>query len=342
MTETKGDQTADAPPSVQACAHANIALIKYWGKRDAARNLPATPSLSITLDELTSTTHLHFDPTLNGDQVSLNGAPATEGEQRRVSAVLDTLFELARRARLPARVASDNNFPTAAGLASSASGFAALVVAADHALGLDLPRAKLSELARRASGSAARSIFGGFVEMAHGVADDGHDAVAQPLRDASEWPLEVVIAITDTARKEIGSSTGMRQTALTSPYYQAWIDAVPADLHRARRAVMSRDFAELAAVSEASCLRMHASALAAEPPVIYWQPATLAVIERIRQLRQQGMPVFFTIDAGPQVKAICQPGHGATVEAELAAIDGVEHTLVTGLGGAARVLPETP
>jgi len=336
MSETAGNRAGSAPRSARARANANIALIKYWGKRDDRLNLPAGPSLSITLADLASTTQVRFDPALERDSLWLNGVETTGGERDRVEAVLATLRDLAGVADLPARVDSDNNFPTAAGLASSASGFAALVVAASGALDLDLPAARMSELARRASGSAARSVFGGFVEMARGEADDGHDAVATPLLDAAAWPLEVVIAITDTGRKGVGSSTGMRHTALTSPYYRAWVDTVPADLRRARAAVEGRDFAELAAVSEASCLRMHASAMAADPPLLYWQPATLAVIDCIRDLRQQGLPVFFTIDAGPQVKAVCQPGHAAEVEAALASIEGVEHTLVTGLGGPAE------
>lgn len=332
--------SATAVRAASAQAHANIALIKYWGKRDKALNLPAVPSLSVTVAGLSSRTRIRFDPALAGDSLYFGGRPAAGGELDRVHAILDTMRALAGAEDLPARVDTDNDFPTAAGLASSASGFAALVVAADAALGLDLPAARLSALARAASGSAARSLFGGVVEMAAGTAADGSDATARPLLAAASWPLEIVIAITDSGPKAVGSTDGMDHTAATSPYYTAWLASAPADLERARDAVQTRDFDALARVSEASCLRMHASALAAEPGLIYWRPATLAAIECVRGLQAGGVPVFFTIDAGPQLKAICAPGHGDAVAAALADVPGVERTLVSGLGDGARVITE--
>lgn len=321
-----------------ARAHANIALVKYWGKRDAALNLPAVGSLSITLEGLASTTRVAFDPALGADQVLLDGR-SDAGTSAKVSATLDLLR---RRAGVDwrARVVSDNNFPTGAGLASSASGFAALVVAADAALGLALPAATLSELARRGSGSAARSIFGGFVDMARGERQDGADAVATPLLAAEAWPLRVVIAVTDRASKKVSSRDGMDLTAATSPYFPAWVAGAEADLAEARAAVAARDFEKLAEVSEYSCLKMHASALAARPGVIYFNGATVEAIQAVRALRQNGLPVFFTVDAGPQVKAVCLSTAEASVAAALARVPGVVDVLRTGLGPAAHLLAE--
>ena len=317
-------------------AHPNIALVKYWGKRDAALNLPAVGSISITLDSLWTRTRVAFEPELAQDQFLLNAAPDEAGA-RRAAACLDLL-----RARagvdLRARVASHNNFPTAAGLASSASGFAALVTAGARALNLELPDAERSILARRCSGSAARSVFGGYVEWAHGSRADGTDSVARPLLAASAWPLRVAVAITSTAAKEVGSSAGMRRTAETSPFQSAWIAGQEADLAAARAAIAARDFAALAEVSEHSCLKMHALALAAKPGLIYWNGATVECMRRVRGLRAAGTPVFFTVDAGPQVKAVCEPQALDVVRTALAEVPGVLKVVDAGLGEGARLI----
>jgi diphosphomevalonate decarboxylase len=317
-----------------ARAGANIALVKYWGKRDRRLNLPAAGSISITLSDLETRTTIRPDESLDDDVLVLDGVEQPAG---RIAATLDHMRTLGGQTTR-CRVESRNNFPTGAGLASSASGFAALVVAADAAFGLGLPERKLSELARLGSGSAARSIFGGFVEMAAGTFDDGSDAVARPLLPAGDWPLEVVVAITDTGGKAVGSRDGMNRTMETSPYYAAWVESVPPDLERARAAIAARDFEGLGRVAEHSALKMHASMLAAEPGLVYWKPATLTCIERVRELRQSGRALFFTIDAGPQVKVICPAGEGAAVAAEIRALAGVREVMVSGLGEGARVV----
>jgi diphosphomevalonate decarboxylase len=328
---------------VQAVAQAgaNIALVKYWGKRDdGPLNLPAVGSLSITLDALWTRTDVSFDALDGADEFVLNGHRNNK-QARRVSATLDHLRLLARAAGITAGracVRSENNFPTGAGLASSASGFAALVVAANAALGMDLPPERLSALARQGSGSAARSIFGGFVEMARGDADDGSDAVAMPLMESTDWPLEVVVAITATGEKATGSTDGMNLTARTSPYWQAWLSSQEADLAEARAAVLARDFERLALISEFSCLKMHGLALSASPGLAYWNGATMECLHLVRALRKQGLAVFFTIDAGPQLKAVCSPAHAGQVRAALADVPGVMQTLHTRLGSGARVI----
>jgi len=322
---------------LQATAHAqpNIALVKYWGKRDAVLNLPAAGSLSITLDALHTRTRVRFDDALAADDISLNGEH-DEAQSRKIGAFLD-LFRTRAGVTTRARVESGNDFPTGAGLASSASGFAALAVAADGALGLDLDARELSRLARRGSGSAARSIFGGFVEMATGMRDDGEDAFAAPLLDPSAWPLEVVVAITTREKKNISSRVGMDRTRDTSPFYRDWIATVPGDLATARAAVQTRDFEKLARVSEASCMAMHAVMLAARPALLYWNAATLECVRCVRALQAEGTGVFFTIDAGPQVKAVCLPDDALRVADALRDVAGVQDVLVSGLGEGARV-----
>jgi diphosphomevalonate decarboxylase len=318
----------------RARAGANFALIKYWGKADPRLNVPAVGSISITLDALWSETKVELDPKLAADEFTLNGRSRPE-DQAKVSACLDLL-----RARAgvttPARITSRNNFPTGAGLASSASGFAALVAAGASALKLPLSGREASILARQGSGSAARSVFGGFVEMHAGTAADGLDSYAEPLLDAAAWPLEVVIAVTATGEKEVGSRSGMTRSATSSPYYPAWVAAQPADLATARAAIRARDFAVLADVAEHNCLKMHAAAIAAWPPLVYWNGATVECLHAVRRLRAGGVPVFFTIDAGPQVKAVCAPGARAEVEATLKSVPGVLDLLTSRLGPGAE------
>ncbi|MGH8162744.1 MAG: diphosphomevalonate decarboxylase [Rhodanobacteraceae bacterium] len=320
-----------------AQAQPNIALIKYWGKRDAALNLPAAGSLSITLDSLWTRTRVEFDAALARDELRLNGA-ADPAARARVGEGLDLLRERAGVDPF-ARVESRNNFPTGAGLASSASGFAALVLAASEALDLQLDRPALSVLARRGSGSAARSMFGGFVTMSAGLRDDGEDACAEPLLDAAQWPLAVVIAVTTHDAKHIGSGAGMEISRRTSPFYADWLSGADDDLAFARSAVLARDFAALAYISEHNCLKMHAVMLTSQPSLLYWNGATVDCLHRIRALRErERLGVFFTVDAGPQVKAVCLPKDAARVAAALGEVPGVEAVLTSVLGeGAQRV-----
>jgi diphosphomevalonate decarboxylase len=326
-------------PAVTAVAGTNIALVKYWGKRDTALNLPASGSLSLTLDRLGTRTTVAFDGG-GEDRVTLDGTPAAPAVRARVSAFLD---RVRARAGLDARarVTTDNSVPTATGLASSASGFAALALAASRAAGLTLAPGELSALARLGSGSAARSIFGGFAEMAPGARGDGADAVAHPLPAGDGWEVRLVVAVTAHGEKPLGSTAAMELTARTSPFYAAWLDAVGGDLGAAREAITGRDLAALGAVAERSALRMHATALAADPPILYWNPATIAAIEAVRELRLGGTPAYFTIDAGPHVKALCAAADADAVASALAAAPGVLRTIVTAPGLGARVVEES-
>lgn len=321
--------------AVRARAGANFALVKYWGKADARLNVPAVGSISITLDALYTETEIALDPKLARDELVLDGKRRDE-DVAKISACLDLLRQ---KAGVDTRVhvTSRNNFPTGAGLASSASGYAALVRAAEAAFGLALTPRERSIVARQGSGSAARSIFGGFVAMHAGSAPDGSDSFAEPLLRGSEWPLEVVIAVTATGEKEIGSRSGMTRSASTSPYYAAWVAGQPPDLAAARSAIEARDFAALGDVAEYNCLKMHAAALAARPALVYWNGATVECLHAVRALRASGVPVFFTIDAGPQLKAVCAPGAGEAVERALRGVPGVRKTLTSALGPGAEL-----
>ncbi len=317
--------------NVTARAHPNIALIKYWGKLDTARNLPAVSSLSITLDTLCATTTL--SEVSSDDRLLING-DNDEKATRRVARCLDTFRELAGSG---ARACVDSvvNFPVAAGLASSAAGFAALVVAADQFYQTGLPRHTLARIAGNASGSAARSLYGGFVQLdaPHSAADD---IAVREVLPAATWPLAVVIAVTASGPKSIGSTEAMLASEKTSPYFSAWVESQDLDMCLAGEALANRDFQKLAEVSEASCLKMHALTQSSRPGIIYWNAATQDLIHAVRRMRADGVGVFFTIDAGPQLKAICLPGDADKVAAALQQHPGVESVLRTGLGEAAH------
>jgi diphosphomevalonate decarboxylase len=294
-----------------ASARANIALAKYWGKADEQLNLPAVPSASITLAPLDTTTRVRFAPGLTEDRFALDGRAAQPAETARVAKLLGTVRALAGLS-LFAEVQSENHFPTASGLASSASGFCALAAAARAAAGLPFDRAAISALARAASVSAARSAFAGYVELPLAAPGDGAHA-AREIAPPEHFALRVVVAVTSEGRKAVGSTGGMLHTARTSPYYASWVALSPRLCSEVRD---GRTFA------------MHASALAAAPAVVYFRPATLAAFECVRVLREQErVPVWATADAGPHVKAVCHEDHADQVEQALARSEGVLRTI---------------
>ncbi len=314
-------------------AHANIALAKYWGKADIARNLPAVPSLSLTLDGMRTTTEVSFLPELLGDELELGGAAQHGKPLARASKLLDEVRALAGVGTF-ARVRSHNDFPTASGLASSASGFAALALAAVRALDLPLPIEQVSSLARAASASAARSLFGGFVEL--GASAESAARVAPP----EHWPLCMLVAVTSEAAKDTGSTDGMQHTARTSPYYAAWVSDAPRLFAEVKAAVLAKDFERLAPAAEQSALAMHASMLAASPALIYFRPATLAVIEAVRAARKSGVAACFTIDAGPHVKVLVEPQNARAMQQLLAEVPGVLRVLSSTAGPDATTIAE--
>jgi diphosphomevalonate decarboxylase len=307
-----------------AIAHPNIALVKYWGKRDVALNLPAVPSLSLTLGGYHTRTTARWGAPR--DRFVLNGRDAEGGEAAKVWKVLDLLDP----GRPPVEVVSDNNFPTGAGLASSASGFAALVVAADAARGGGLSAGELSALARRGSGSACRSLFGGFVEWPM-------DGAAVPVAPADHWDVRMVVAVVHEGRKAVGSTEGMERSRRTSPLWGAWLALGQPAVDEARGAVLARDLPSLGEVMERSTFAMHATMHSATPPLLYAQPATIGALHAVFALRERGISAWATMDAGPQVKVLCAPGD---VDAVRAALEPHAVRLdVHGPGEGARVVP---
>ncbi|MCP4680479.1 MAG: diphosphomevalonate decarboxylase [Deltaproteobacteria bacterium] len=325
------------PESAEACAGANIAIVKYWGKRDVSRNLPAGSSLSLTLRELETTTRVSFTSQLTQDDVQLGGEPAPPVFARRVSKFLDRIRRLAGL-KLSARVQTANSFPTAAGLASSASGFAALAVAACRAAGLTPGIDQLATLARLGSGSATRSLLGGFVELQAGTRSDGADCRVRELGDAADWPLNLLVAVVGEGPKSLSSTAGMQHTVQSSPLYPAFLEANAADLPLARDAVTSRDLQTLGKIAERSCLRMHAAAAGAAPGVLYFRGPTVELIHAVRRARNEGLYGYFTIDAGPHVKVLCESDAVDALRERLLAVDGVSRVLVASPGPGARTV----
>lgn len=315
---------------VTARAQPNIALIKYWGKRDSDRNLPAVGSISITLLDLYTEMCVEFDSESGHDTLTVNGDESPALLPRVARCLDDVLGENRSRAH----VTSSSNFPIAAGLASSASSFAALVVAASAAAGHERSTAELADLAGRASGSAARSLYGGFVELQN----DNEAILVDSILDGDAWPLRVVAAVTATEAKPVSSGEAMEISRKSSPFYARWIEEQPMDLATARDAIAVRDFGKLASIAEHNCLKMHSVMWASRPPVVYWNSATLACMQAVRKLHESGVGVFFTIDAGPQVKAVCLPDDEARVVDALSQVAGVEQVLVSGIGTGAELV----
>ena len=296
-------------PTATASANTNIALIKYWGKVDESLTIPATSSLSLTLDGTWTTTTVSFDGGSDGeDAVTINGSSPGGTQLSRVTRFLDLVRELSGQTAR-ASVTSSSTVPLAAGLASSAAGFAALAAAASRAAGLHLDDRSLSRLARRGSGSATRSIFGGLVLWNAGVDDD--TSYAEPVESALD--LAMVVAVVSDRRKTISSRKAMRETMSASPLYPAWVEASREDLRTALAAVRSGDLPALGEVVEANALGMHATMIASRPGIMYWMPQTVEALHTIRDMRGEGLPVWATIDAGPNVKALTQAGSAEQV-----------------------------
>lgn len=321
--------------SATAIAHPNIALIKYWGKRDERLALPATGSLSFTLGIAPTRTSVTLAPRAGADTASWGGEPMAEGESARITAFLDLVRERAGRSER-AIVETVNEIPTGAGLASSASGFAALAAAAAAAYGLQLDGRELSRLARRGSGSASRSVFGGFVQWHAG--EDDESSFAEPI-EAAGLEMALVVVVLASGRKPVGSREAMRRTARTSPFYPAWVEHVPGELEEMRRAIERGDFTAAGALAESNALRMHATMLGAVPPVRYWLPETVAALDLVADMRGEGVEAYATMDAGPNVKVLCRPGDVQEVRRRIELAFPAAGVLVAGPGPGVRVLP---
>lgn len=319
-----------------ARAHPNVALVKYWGDRDNKLRLPANGSISMNLAGLETVTTVRFGAEMAEDSLTLNGGQQTAAQSMRVSRHLDHIRRLANTG-LKAQIVSRNNFPMGTGIASSASAFAALTVAACAALDLHLDEASLSALARLGSGSACRSIPDGYVEWYAGT--DHRTSYAESIAPASHWRLIDLVAVASREHKTVGSTSG-HHLADTSPLQAARVADTPHRLDLCRAAILHRDFEALADVIEQDALMMHSVMLTSRPALIYWLPATLRIIQSVRDWRASGMPVAFTIDAGPNVHVISSAHDQDKIARLLKEVEGVQTILQASVGGPTQIVDE--
>ncbi len=316
-------------------ARANLAFVKYWGRADPKLNIPLNGSISMTLDGLVTTTTVAFENGLARDEVNLNGAKATERERARVERHLDRMRKMAGETR-HARVASVNAFPKGAGLASSASAFAALTVAAAEALAMQKSREELSAIARLGSGSASRSLYEGFSEWVPGHDHDSSHAVAVAPKDHID--MVDVVALVETGEKKVGSSEGHDLTG-SSPYMDARLARLPARLDKVRKAILAADFDTLGSESEHEAIEFHAVAMTSNPSLLYWMPETVRMLHAVRGWREDGVRVWMTLDAGPNPHLLIPRSDLPRLLKRLDAVGyGGERVLVAGPGDAPKVL----
>jgi diphosphomevalonate decarboxylase len=318
-----------------AQAHPNIAFIKYWGLKDELNRIPANDSLSMNIGSLTTQTTVTFDPSLEQDEFILNNKRNIGKGLTRTQDFMDRVRKIAD-VSIFARIESVNDFPTGAGVASSASGFAALALAASSALGLDLTTRELSSLARFGSGSACRSIPGGFVEW-HTDPKSG-ESYAESIAPANHWQLMDCIAIISEQHKSIGSQAGMR-LANTSPFQAARVLDSKRRLELCRSAILNKDFDALSEITELDSNMMHAVMMTSDPSLFYWEPQSLAIMKAVKDWQKEGLAVTYTLDAGPNVHAICTLDAFDEVLSRLGNFPGVKKVLHGGPGGPARLIP---
>jgi len=319
-----------------AIAHPNIALIKYWGNRDQDLRLPANGSISMNLAALETRTSVCLRDDLRADRLLINEVEQSGSELQRVRHFMTILRQMSASKDF-AEIRSANNFPSSAGIASSASAFAALALAGVHAYGLDLSQQELSRLARRGSGSACRSIPAGFVEWLPGRTD--LDSYAVSIAQPQHWDLWDCIAVVQSAPKLTGSSEG-HALAATSPLQSARVLDAPRRLSICREAIQKKDFAMLAEILEQDSNLMHAVMLTSQPPLMYWEPSSILLMKEIVRLRQSGIAVAYTLDAGPNVHAICTAECIESVQKFLSNFSAVQQLLISSVGYGARLLED--
>ena len=317
----------------KARAHANIALIKYWGKEDEELSIPNNSSLSLTLEAFYTETEVEFSELISEDEFYLDNRK-DDITLLKVSKFLD-LFRDRLNIKTRAIVKSINHVPTAAGLASSASAFAALAAAANKASGLNLDDKELSTFARKGSGSATRSIYGGIVEWQKGDSDQTSYAIEI---DDGDWDIGMVVVLVNSNEKKISSTAAMKQTVLTSPYYPSWIKDSEKDLIDIKAAIKDRDIRKIGEISERNALKMHATMLAAKPPIMYFEPNSILVIQIVQQLREKGIAAYFTMDAGPNVKILCKLSDANTIKEDLLKSFDKKDIIVTKVGPKVQII----
>lgn len=315
-----------------AIAPSNIAFTKYWGRKDEKLRLPANGSISMTLSNLLTITTVEFSQRYKKDQIIINGVQE-EGEVERVVKHLDQIRKMAG-INLKAKMVSNNNFPSGTGLASSASGFAALTLAASYAAGLNLSKKQLSILARQGSGSACRSIPGGFVEWLDGDTSDTSYAIQ--IFPSSWWKIANVVAIISQKRKEVSSSIG-HQAAYSSPFMTTRVAKIPQKNKLIKKLIKERDFKRFGELIEKEALEFHAITLTQDPPLIYWTPSTVLLMKLVQSWRAEGLPLYFTLDTGQDIHLICEQKNIIKVKAKLKKVTEVRDIIVNTPSEGARL-----
>lgn len=316
-----------------AIAPSNIAFTKYWGRKNEELRLPENGSISMSLSDLLTTTTVEFAPGYSQDEVIINGGGLEPGEAERVIKHLDRVRKLAD-INLKAKVVSNNNFPSGTGLSSSASGFAALSLAASQAAGLKLTEKQLSILARQGSGSSCRSIPSGFVEWLDGNTSD--TSFAKQIFPPSYWKIADVVAIVSTGKKEVSSTLGQTM-AKSSPFMKVRLAHMSQTNEEIKKLIGERNFKDFGELIEAEALELHTIMLTQRPALIYWTPGTLRIMKLTAHWRAEGIPVYFTINTGQDIHLICEQKNIDQVKAKLKEIEEVRDIIVNTPGEGTRL-----
>lgn len=320
--------------SSTAIAHPNIALIKYWGNKNQILRIPENGSISFNLDSLFTKTQVLYDSEMTSDSLYINGKETKGSGLTRVVSFLNIVREIAGK-QIFAQVNSENNFPIGTGIASSASAFAALSLAASHAIGLSLSEKELSCLARRGSGSACRSIPEGFVEWFPGVKDS--DSYAVSIAPANHWDLVDLVAVVTHEHKKVGSTAG-HELANTSPLQSARVKDTIRRLDTVREAIKYRDFQAMAEMIELDSNMMHAVMMTSRPALMYWENTSITIMKNVQKWRTSGIPVCYTMDAGPNVHVITTKDYSEEVHLRISSLSGVKQIFTAAVGGKARLV----
>jgi len=312
---------------IKVKSNTNIALVKYWGKKNKELKIPLNNSISITLDSLYTITSIESS---EKDIFIVNGIEDLNNLQ--IKKYLDLVRKKFNKNDC-FKIVTENNFPTAAGIASSASGFSALAFALNKYWNLNLDKKELSILARIGSGSASRSVYGGFCEWHKGCKDDGSDSYATQIVDENYWKeIRIIVVIVEDTKKEKSSSDGMEQTVNTSPFYSAWLKSVEYDLIEVRKAIIEKDIEKLGKSIEHNCLKMHSTMFTSIPSIIYWKPATLEIIEKINKLKKDNYQCYYTMDAGPNIKVLCEKKDLNIIKEEIENMKCVKKIIISKCG----------
>jgi len=318
-------------------AHPNIALVKYWGKKDEQLKIPFNNSISLTLDNIYTLTSVEIIEN-SEDKIIFSNRDITQKEKNRVINFLDIFRKITNKNNLKFSIITENNFPTASGLASSASGFCALGIALNELLKLKLDKKEISKLIRLGSGSACRSVYGGFVEWEKGVFTDGSDSYSIQIADENYWDVRMLITIIDDKEKIKSSTNAMKETVLTSPFYQSWLNTIEKDLNEVRSGILEKDFEKVGKTIEHNCLKMHSTMFTSFPSTIFWQPETISIIKTVSLMRDDGLHCYFTIDAGANVKILCLPNEIQKIKLYLNQLSGIKNIIECKIGKSPEVL----